>query len=109
MVRSFYEYHREVHGRPLLNPFPKAKGVQGQDGRLNAHHNPIQPFYQPARPCRVVSPWDVSAGRPADEPGVVGGDHELCAVAGLKLGQEAADVGFHGADGEVEVLGNFGV
>ena len=23
-VRSFYEYHREMHGRPLINPFPHA-------------------------------------------------------------------------------------
>ena len=27
VIRSFYEYHREMHGRPLVNPFPKARGV----------------------------------------------------------------------------------
>jgi len=46
-IRSFYEYHREMHGRPLINPFPQAKGVE--DGSLNAHHNPVQPFRQPSR------------------------------------------------------------
>jgi hypothetical protein len=25
VIRSFYEYHREMHGRPLVNPFPQAK------------------------------------------------------------------------------------
>jgi integrase len=47
VIRSFYEYHREMHGRPLVNPFPQVKGVQ--EGRLNAHHNPMQPFGQPSR------------------------------------------------------------
>jgi site-specific recombinase XerD len=47
VIRSFYEYHREMHGRPLVNPFPQAKGAEG--GQLNAHHNPMQPFRQPAR------------------------------------------------------------
>ena len=47
VIRSFYEYHREMHGRPLVNPFPQVKGVQ--EGRLNAHHNPMQPFRQPSR------------------------------------------------------------
>ncbi|HET6482881.1 MAG TPA: site-specific integrase, partial [Actinoplanes sp.] len=46
MIRSFYEYHREMHGRPLVNPFPKARGV---DEHLNAHHNPMQPFRRPSR------------------------------------------------------------
>jgi integrase len=47
VIRSFYEYHREMHGRPLVNLFPQAKGAE--DGRLNAHHNPMRPFRQPAR------------------------------------------------------------
>ena len=46
-IRSFYEYHREMRGRPLINPFPQAKGID--DGSLNAHHNPMQPFRQPVR------------------------------------------------------------
>jgi len=56
VIRSFYEYHREMHGRPLVNPFPKARGVEDED--LNAHHNPMLPFrrssrraaYQPKEP-----------------------------------------------------------
>ncbi|WP_322748172.1 MULTISPECIES: hypothetical protein [unclassified Frankia] len=47
MIRSFYDYHREMHGRPLVNPFPKAGGVEGE--YLNAHHNPMQPFRRPSR------------------------------------------------------------
>jgi site-specific recombinase XerD len=47
VIRSFYEYHREMHGRPLVNPFPQVQGAQ--EGRLNAHHNPMQPFRQPSR------------------------------------------------------------
>jgi site-specific recombinase XerD len=47
-IRSFYEYHREMHGRPLVNPFPQAKGID-DNGSLNAHHNPMQPFRQPLR------------------------------------------------------------
>ena len=47
VIRSFYEYHREMHGRPLVNPFPQAKGAE--EGQLNAHHNPMQPFRRPSR------------------------------------------------------------
>ena len=47
VIRSFYEYHREMHGRPLVNPFPQAKGAE--EGQLNARHNPMQPFRQPPR------------------------------------------------------------
>ena len=47
VIRSFYEYHREMHGLPLVNPFPQAKGTE--EGQLNAHHNPMQPFRQPSR------------------------------------------------------------
>ncbi|GAA0552965.1 hypothetical protein GCM10010172_39360 [Paractinoplanes ferrugineus] len=46
-IRSFYEYHREMHGRPLVNPFPKSRGAE--DDHLNAHHNPMQPFRRPSR------------------------------------------------------------
>jgi site-specific recombinase XerD len=56
VIRSFYEYHRDTHGLPLVNPFPKARGADEE--HLNAHHNPIQPFrrqsrraaYQPKEP-----------------------------------------------------------
>ena len=47
VVRSFYEYHREMHGRPLVNPFPKARS--GEEEHLNAHHDPMQPFRRPSR------------------------------------------------------------
>jgi integrase len=47
VVRSFYEYHREMHGCPLINPFPKA--ISGDEEHLNAHHNPMQPFRRPSR------------------------------------------------------------
>ncbi len=65
VIRSFYEYHREVHGRPLLNPFPKARSVD--DEQVNVHHNPMTPFrrpsrrapYQPKEPRRV--PRDIPA------------------------------------------------
>ncbi|MEU9256291.1 hypothetical protein AB0D66_31305 [Streptomyces sp. NPDC048270] len=42
MIRSFYEYHRETHGRPLINPFPQ--GGAADEGSPNAHHDPMQPF-----------------------------------------------------------------
>jgi hypothetical protein len=66
VIRSFYEYHREMHGRPLVNPFPQAKGSEG----LNAHHNPMQPFQRPARRAayqpkeqrRGVGLWSGGAG-----------------------------------------------
>jgi site-specific recombinase XerD len=47
VIRSFYEYHREMHGRPLVNPFPQAMGTE--EGQLNAHHNPMAPFLRPSR------------------------------------------------------------
>jgi integrase len=47
VIRSFYEYHREMHGRPLVNPFPRARSVDEE--HLHAHHNPMQPFRRPAR------------------------------------------------------------
>jgi hypothetical protein len=34
VIRSFYEYHREMHARLLVNPFPQAKG--GEEGQLRA-------------------------------------------------------------------------
>ncbi|WP_232789014.1 hypothetical protein [Streptomyces odonnellii] len=47
VVRSFYEYHRDMHGRPLLNPFPKTK--RAEDEHLNAHHNPMHAYRHPTR------------------------------------------------------------
>lgn len=59
VIHAFYEYHRVQHGRPLINPFPAARGGAGE--YLNAHHNPMQPWrrtrrpapYQPKAPKRV--------------------------------------------------------
>ncbi|MFI0716403.1 hypothetical protein ACH4SK_38580 [Streptomyces inhibens] len=45
VIRSFYEYHRETHGRRLINPFPQ--GGAAEEGSPNAHHNPMQPFRAP--------------------------------------------------------------
>ncbi|MFI6701729.1 hypothetical protein ACIBJC_22655 [Streptomyces sp. NPDC050509] len=47
VIGSFYEYHRETHGRPLINPFPQ--GGAADEGSPNAHHNPMQPFRRPSR------------------------------------------------------------
>ncbi len=94
VVRSFYEYHRETYGRPLLNPFPRARRTE--DEHLNAHHNPMHPFRQPARraptsrrshgghraasptrrstsssprcPRTATGPWSRSTSRPARGP-----------------------------------------
>ncbi len=45
VIRAFYEYHREMHGRPLVNPFPRTRS--GEDERLNVHRNPMRPFRRP--------------------------------------------------------------
>jgi integrase len=47
-ARSFYEFHRVVFGRPLVNPFP-AK-VSGECD-VSRHHNPMEPFARSARPA----------------------------------------------------------
>ena len=47
VVHAFYEYHRAEHGRPLVNPFPAARG----GGEVNAHHNPLQPWKRPGKPA----------------------------------------------------------
>ncbi|MEV0052461.1 hypothetical protein AB0H34_18390 [Saccharopolyspora shandongensis] len=64
VVRSFYEYHRDLHGRPLLNPFPKAKNVDEE--HVNAHHNPMKNFRRPARraPYQPKEPKRVARGIP---------------------------------------------
>jgi site-specific recombinase XerD len=59
VIHAFYEYHRVEHGRPLINPFPAARNVVGE--QVNAHHNPMQPWrragrsapYQPRAAKRV--------------------------------------------------------
>src|SRR6266571_4137363 len=49
VVHAFYEYHRTVHGSPLLNPFPATR--HGGDGQVNLHHNPMRPWLRPAVPA----------------------------------------------------------
>jgi len=59
VIHAFYEYHRVQHGRPLINPFPAARGAAGE--QVNAHHNPMRPWirpgrrapYQPKAPARI--------------------------------------------------------
>jgi len=57
VLRSFYEFHREEGGGPILNPFPLDGRRRG--GRANAHHNPMEPHrdervgrYRPQVPAR---------------------------------------------------------
>ena len=42
VVRGFYDFHLEAGSGPMVNPFPLARhrGV----GRVDAHHNPMEPF-----------------------------------------------------------------
>ena len=49
VVHAFYEYHRTVHGSPLLNPFPATR--HGGDGQVNVHHNPMRPWLRPSGPA----------------------------------------------------------
>lgn len=58
VVRCFYEFHRDVGGGPIINPFPKVRPVRG--GRAHAHHNPMEPWreervglYRPKVPRRI--------------------------------------------------------
>ena len=56
VLRTFYDFHLETGVGPLVNPFPLARRA----GRVNAHHNPMQPWigqrvgrYRPRVPRRV--------------------------------------------------------
>jgi integrase/recombinase XerD len=40
VIRSFYEFWIEAGGGPLINPVP----LDRRGGRVNAHHNPLEPF-----------------------------------------------------------------
>jgi integrase len=64
VIHAFYEYYREMYGRPLVNPFPRAKG--GADEPVNAHHNPMRPFLRPSRraPYQPKEPRRVARGIP---------------------------------------------
>jgi integrase len=59
VLRCFYDFHRGIDGSPvLINPFPLSRSRYG--GRVNAHHNPMEPFasertglYRPRVPQRT--------------------------------------------------------
>jgi site-specific recombinase XerD len=58
VLRTFYDFHRDVGTGPMLNPFPLDRSRRG--GRAHAHHNPMEPYrsertglYRPRRPRRI--------------------------------------------------------
>jgi len=58
VLRTFYDFHRDVGTGPMLNPFPLDRSRRG--GRAHAHHNPMEPYrgektglYRP-RPLRRI-------------------------------------------------------
>jgi integrase len=42
VLRSFYDFHRDMDTGPMVNPFPLVRGRRG--GRAHAHHNPLEPY-----------------------------------------------------------------
>ncbi|WP_237693685.1 site-specific integrase [Streptomyces sp. SID2888] len=58
VLRSFYDFHRDIGTGPVLNPFPLDRARRGQ--RAHAHRNPMDParderagLYRPRVPKRV--------------------------------------------------------
>lgn len=58
VLRSFYDFHRDVGSGPVLNPFPLDSARRGV--RVHAHHNPMEParnervgLYRPRLPARL--------------------------------------------------------
>ena len=58
VLRSFYDFHREMGTGPVINPFPLDRSRRG--GRAHAHHNPMEPYrgeraglYRPRVPSRI--------------------------------------------------------
>jgi integrase len=47
VLRAFYDFHLEVGTGPMVNPFPLVRG--GRRGRIEAHHNPLEPFARTRR------------------------------------------------------------
>jgi integrase len=41
VLRGFYQFHLDAGSGPMVNPFPVAAN---RAGRVNAHHNPMDPF-----------------------------------------------------------------
>jgi integrase len=42
VLRSFYDFHRDMGTGPIINPFPLDRSRRG--GRAHAHHNPMEPY-----------------------------------------------------------------
>ncbi|MFI9499530.1 tyrosine-type recombinase/integrase [[Kitasatospora] papulosa] len=58
VLRSFYDFHRDIGTGPVLNPFPLDRARRGR--RAHAHSNPMEParndragLYRPRVPKRV--------------------------------------------------------
>ncbi len=58
VLRTFYDFHRDVGTGPVLNPFPLDRSRRGR--RAHAHRNPMEPhrnerigLYRPRMPKRV--------------------------------------------------------
>ena len=58
VLRSFYDFHRDMGTGPVINPFPLDRSRRG--GRAHAHHNPMEPYgrersglYRPRVPARI--------------------------------------------------------
>jgi integrase len=47
VLRAFYDFHLEVGSGPIVNPFPLVRGARR--GRIEAHHNPLEPFAKTRR------------------------------------------------------------
>ena len=47
VLRAFYDFHLEVGTGPMVNPFPLVRGARR--GRVEAHHNPVEPFARTRR------------------------------------------------------------
>ena len=80
VIRSFYEYHREMHGRPLVNPFPKAKGADRRTSQRPPQSDAAVPA---AVPAGAVPAEGAQAG-PAEHPG--SGVQRAVRGAGLQQG-----------------------
>jgi integrase len=58
VLRSFYDFHRDVGTGPVINPFPLDRSRR--ERRAHAHHNPMEPhrnerkgLYRPTAPSRI--------------------------------------------------------
>jgi integrase/recombinase XerD len=54
VLHEWYEFLRERGLRPLVNPIPSSRRRDGDAGRADAHHNPLEPFGRGGR--RRVDP-----------------------------------------------------